>query len=103
MTRLRKHLHVLLLPSALLDVSFLCACSIHPSRIARGFEQACDISCAHLAAIADTVNWPPDNTYPLLQTAITTLGSKIINRFQKQMAQIAVDAVLSVADLERKV
>jgi T-complex protein 1 subunit epsilon len=33
---------------------------------------------------------------------MTTLGSKIINRFQKQMAQIAVDAVLSVADLARK-
>jgi len=39
---------------------------------------------------------------PLLQTAMTTLGSKIVNRFQKQMAQIAVDAILSVADLERK-
>lgn len=48
------------------------------------------------------VNWSETNTQPLLDTAITTLGSKIINRFQRQMAQIAVDAVLSVADLARK-
>lgn len=33
---------------------------------------------------------------------MTTLGSKVINRFQKQMAEIAVDAVLAVADVERK-
>lgn len=34
---------------------------------------------------------------------MTTLGSKIVSRYHKKMAQIAVDAVLSVADLERKV
>ena len=33
---------------------------------------------------------------------MTTLGSKIINRHHRMMAQIAVDAVLTVADLERK-
>jgi len=75
---------------------------IHPIRISRGFEQACDIAVAHMATIGDSVKWTPENTQPLLQTAMTTLGSKIINRFQQQMAQIAVDAVLSVADLERK-
>ena len=77
-------------------------CSIHPIRVARGYEKACDLAIAHLAAISDTVNWTPQDTAPLLETAMTTLGSKIINRFQQQMAQIAVDAVLSVADLARK-
>ena len=48
------------------------------------------------------MEWSPDNLQPLLQTAETTLGSKIINRYQKQMAKIAVDAVVAVADLERK-
>ena len=76
--------------------------SIHPIRIARGYERACDLSIKHLAAISDTVNWTESDTTPLLQTAMTTLGSKIINRFQQQMAQIAVDAVLAVADLARK-
>merc|ERR1719198_2556185 len=33
---------------------------------------------------------------------MTTLGSKIVNRAHRQMAEIAVDAVLSVADIERK-
>merc|ERR1719428_2185226 len=33
---------------------------------------------------------------------MTTLGSKIINRAHRQMAEIAVDAVLAVADVERR-
>ena len=77
-------------------------CSIHPIRIARGYERACDLAISHLASISDTINWTETDTKPLLQTAMTTLGSKIINRFQQQMAQIAVDAVLAVADLQRK-
>ena len=32
----------------------------------------------------------------------TTLGSKIINKCHRQMAEIAVEAVLTVADIERK-
>merc|ERR1712018_278902 len=34
--------------------------------------------------------------------AMTTLGSKIINKCHRQMAEIAVEAVLTVADIERK-
>jgi len=75
---------------------------IHAIRVARGFEKACEIAVAHLASVADRVNWTPKDTNPLLETAMTTLSSKIVNRFLKQMAQIAVDAVVSVADLERK-
>lgn len=33
---------------------------------------------------------------------MTTLGSKIVNRCHRQFAKIAVDAVLSVADLDKK-
>merc|ERR1719453_2759786 len=33
---------------------------------------------------------------------MTTLGSKIVNRAHRAMAEIAVDAVLAVADLERR-
>lgn len=75
---------------------------IHPIRISRGYEAAADIACAHLDEIADIVEWSPEDTSKLHSTAYTTLGSKIINRFQKEMAEIAVNAVLSVADLERK-
>ena len=38
----------------------------------------------------------------LIRTAKTTLGSKIVNRCHDQFAQIAVDAVMAVADMEKK-
>jgi len=74
---------------------------IHPVRVARAFETACDIALKHLEKIADEVDWAKDRS-GLIDTAMTTLGSKVINRFQRQMAEIAVDAVLAVADLPRK-
>merc|ERR1712112_508029 len=42
------------------------------------------------------------NTELLKLVAKTTLGSKIVNRCHDQMAMIAVEAVLAVADMERK-
>jgi len=75
---------------------------IHPLRISRGYEKAADIAVKHLESISDRIQWSEDNTDPLLQTAITTLSSKVVNRLQKKLGQIAVDAVLAVADLKRK-
>jgi T-complex protein 1 subunit epsilon len=75
---------------------------LHPRRIAEGFEQACEIACAHLETVADVVEWTPDNYDSLTETAMTTLSSKIINRCHRQMAEIAVQAVMTVADLDRK-
>ena len=75
---------------------------LHPRRIAEGFEQACEVACEHLEAISDEIEWSAEDLSVLTETAMTTLGSKIINRHHRMMAQIAVDAVLTVADLERK-
>ncbi|KAJ3416715.1 T-complex protein 1 subunit epsilon [Chytridiales sp. JEL 0842] len=75
---------------------------IHPLRIADGFERACSVAVAHLEKIADTVPFGKDHTELLLKTAKTSLGSKIVSKFHDKFAQMAVDAVLSVADLERK-
>jgi len=75
---------------------------IHPIRIADGYEQAAAVAIKELEKIADSFPIAKDNKEPLVKTAMTTLGSKIVNRCQRQMAEIAVDAVLSVADLERK-
>ena len=72
-------------------------------RVASGYERAADIAVKHLEKISDQVHWDADNTDVLYRTAMTTLGSKIISRCQSKMAHIAVDAVLAVADLERKV
>ncbi len=73
---------------------------LHPVRIAEGFEQAAEVALKHLATIADRVEFSKTNTAPLVDTAMTTLSSKIINVYKRKMAQIAVDAVLSVADFE---
>jgi len=43
-----------------------------------------------------------DNIEPLIKVAMTTLGSKIVNKCHRQMAEIAVKAVLAVADLESR-
>merc|ERR1719361_891842 len=75
---------------------------IHPVRIAQGFEKACEIALKHLDEISDTIPVSKDDTKILHECAKTTLSSKIVNRFHDQMAQIAVDAVLSVVNWERR-
>jgi T-complex protein 1 subunit epsilon len=73
---------------------------LHPVSISEGFEQAAEVALKHLTSISDRVEFTKENTAPLVDTAMTTLSSKIINVYKRKMAQIAVDAVLSVADLD---
>merc|ERR1719506_1340844 len=75
---------------------------VHPIRIADGYEMACEIAVKRLNEICDTIEFSSEDTSNLLKTCMTTLNSKVVNRHLEQMAQIAVDAVLGVADLERK-
>ncbi|CAI7814254.1 unnamed protein product, partial [Closterium sp. NIES-53] len=75
---------------------------IHPIRVAEGYEMASKIATAHLDAIAETFEFSKDNFEPLVETCMTTLSSKIVGRCKRQMAEIAVQAVLAVADLERR-
>lgn len=75
---------------------------IHPVRIGQGFDQACEIAKAHLASVSDTVTFSLTDTQPLIDTAMTTLSSKIINVHKRKMAEICVEAVLAVANMERK-
>jgi T-complex protein 1 subunit epsilon len=75
---------------------------IHPIRIADGFEMAARHAMDHLDKISDSFIVDINNLEPLIQTAMTTLGSKIVNRCLRQFAEIAVNAVMSVADLQRK-
>eukprot|EP01083_Nonionella_stella_P106664 308064_1 len=75
---------------------------IHPVRIAEGFEKAATIATDKLKNIADVVPFSADNLDPLITTAMTTLSSKIINVDKRKMAEIAVNAVVGVADLDRK-
>ncbi|KAI0280747.1 chaperonin Cpn60/TCP-1 family [Russula aff. rugulosa BPL654] len=94
---------VVVLAGALLEQSeALLDRGIHPIRIADGFDRACTIAVSNLESIADTIEYSRTHTENLLKTAMTSLGSKIVSKEHQQFAQIAVDAVLQVADLERK-
>jgi len=78
---------------------------IHPMRVAEGYDRAAKIATDHLASVSDvfdnrTVEGKLDRER-LIEVAMTTLGSKIVNRAHRLMAEIAVDAVLAVADQER--
>ena len=75
---------------------------IHPIRIADGYELAAKAAVEHLDKVAEMFPISTDNLEPLIQVAKTTLGSKIINKCHRQMAEIAVNAVLSVANLETR-
>ncbi|KXG48163.1 Chaperone, tailless complex polypeptide 1 [Penicillium griseofulvum] len=94
---------VVVLAAAMLEqASDLIDKGIHPIRIADGYDQACEIAVAELDRISDEIIFSSDDTTNLLKVAKTSLGSKIVSKSHDQFAQIAVDAVLSVADFERK-
>jgi len=75
---------------------------IHPIRIADGFELAARHALNHLDKIAQDYPLDANNTEPLVKAAMTTLSSKIINRCHRQMAEIAVNAIMAVADIDRR-
>ena len=50
---------------------------IHPIRIADGYELAARIAIKRLDEIADGFEVNRENLEPLIQTAMTTLGSKM--------------------------
>lgn len=75
---------------------------VHPIRIADGFELAARHAMDYLNRISESFPVDKDNPEQLIQTAMTTLSSKIVNRCLRKFAEIAVQAVLSVVDLERK-
>jgi T-complex protein 1 subunit epsilon len=94
---------VVVLAAALLDqAADLMDKGIHPIRIADGFDQACEVAVAQLDKVSDEVPFSRDSQENLIKVAKTSLGSKIVTKAHDQFAQIAVDAVMSVADLERK-
>ncbi|XP_054785488.1 T-complex protein 1 subunit epsilon isoform X1 [Prosopis cineraria] len=112
---------VVVLAGALLEqAERLLERGIHPIRVAEGYESASRIAVEHLERVAHKFEFGPSNLEPLVQTCMTTLSSKMcvqlipfcdtswnhepnaVNRCKRSLAEIAVKAVLSVADLERK-
>ncbi len=94
---------IVVLAGALLEqAQFLIEKGLHPLKIADGYEKACDIAVKRLEEICEQVNIDANNHEFLKLAAMTALGSKVVSRCQRQLAEICVKAVLSVADLERK-
>jgi len=50
---------------------------IHPIRIADGYEMAAHVAVAELDRIAEQFPVDSNNLEPLIETAMTTLGSKM--------------------------
>ncbi len=55
-----------------------------------------------LTQISEEIDINVDNHLKLKEAAMTALGSKVVSKYKEKFAEIARDAVLEVADLERK-
>ncbi|CAA6667232.1 unnamed protein product [Spirodela intermedia] len=94
---------VVVLAGALLEqAEKLLERGIHPIRVAEGYEMASRIAVEHMEKISQKFEFSITDAEPLVQTCSTTLSSKIVSRRKRDLAAIAVEAVLAVADLERK-
>jgi T-complex protein 1 subunit epsilon len=88
---------VVVLAGALLEqAESLLERGIHPIKISDGYERACKLAVKHLDNIAEVNS--TNAREALLRTARTSLGSKVVSKCQELYAQMAVDAVLAVAD-----
>eukprot|EP00049_Salpingoeca_infusionum_P009731 m.165203 g.165203 ORF g.165203 m.165203 type:complete len:538 (+) comp14423_c0_seq1:262-1875(+) len=94
---------VVVLAGALLEqAEALLSKGLHPTRVADGYEMAARVALERLDSIAEEFPIDLENPTSLIETATTTLSSKIVNRCHSQFAKMAVDAVLTVADMEKK-
>jgi len=93
---------VVIMAGAMLDQAMeLIEKGIHPLRIAHGYEKACEVAVKRVSEIAKTVDIQADGCSALNKAARTALGSKVVSSCKDQLGKICVEAVLSVANLER--
>eukprot|EP01015_Nassula_variabilis_P033526 TRINITY_DN8076_c0_g1_i3.p1 TRINITY_DN8076_c0_g1~~TRINITY_DN8076_c0_g1_i3.p1 ORF type:complete len:562 (-),score=192.41 TRINITY_DN8076_c0_g1_i3:161-1846(-) len=94
---------IVVLAGSLLEQAYhLIEKGIHPLKIADGFEKACEIAVARLEEISEDVDIEANNHENLIKAAMIALGSKVVSKNKRQLAEIAVKAILSVADLQRR-
>ena len=93
---------VVLAGSMLEQAQHLLDKGLHPIQIANGFEKGCELAVKNVKDISKELDIKANGNENLIKCAMTALGSKVVNKFQRSLAEIAVKAVLSVADLERK-
>lgn len=94
---------VVVLAGAILDqAQKLLDKGIHPLKIADGFDRACEIAVKKVDSMAQELDINKKDYDYLRKCATTALGSKVVSKCQNHFADLALKAVLSVADLERK-
>lgn len=75
---------------------------LHPLKIADGFDKACEIACRKIEDLAEQIDIQKNDHEQLVKCATTALCSKIVSKHKEKLAKITIDAVLAVADLERR-
>ena len=91
---------VVVLAGALLEASEkLLNKGIHPTLISDAFQKASVKSAEYLQEMAMPVDL--SDREKLLQSANTSLNSKVVSQHSSELSPIAVDAVLKVADTEK--
>ena len=76
---------------------------LHPLQIIEGFDKGCEYAINILKEIQSTITKDKDaEKEELIKAATTALCSKVVSKHQKKFAELAVKAVTTVADMERK-
>lgn len=69
---------VVVLAGALLEqAETLLDKGLHPSRISKGYDMACEVAVQHLQSIAESVQYTRENLAPLVEIVQASLGSKM--------------------------
>lgn len=69
---------------------------IHPIRIADGFELAAATALQQLDSISEAFPVNKNTRENLIKVAMTTLGSKVVVKCHRLMAEIAVDVSMAI-------
>ena len=75
---------------------------LHPLQIIEGFDKGCEYAIKHLDSIQTEINLKENNYENLKKAAKTALCSKVVSKYQDKFAEIAVNAIMAVADQARK-
>ena len=75
---------------------------LHPLQIIEGFDKGCEYAIKHLDTIKTEINCSENNYENLKKAAKTALCSKVVSKYQDKFAEIAVNAIMAVADQDRK-
>jgi len=72
---------------------------LHPLKISDGFDIAVEVAVKRLEELSQEIKFDKTEYSELVDAASVSLGSKVVSKNQRGLAEIAVKAVLDVADL----